>query len=275
MNHPSFSSSLFGLKTLVEQRELLFQFTRRSLTQDTKGSVLGVLWVILKPLMLLSLYVFVFGYIFEGKFTELDEESRPVYAIGIFVGLNVIHFLGEILAASSRSITDNRGLVKNAIFPLEILPAAMVGKAAIEFAVTSALMIASLLLFGIHPGLNALWFFPIAFGLITLGLGIAYTLATFGVFLRDISQITQVASMGLLFASAVFYPVDKIPPAAWTILKFNPALIAVDVLRSTVIWNQPLTFNGQILYYFVSAIGCYMLGYYAFSKYKRNFVDYM
>ncbi len=273
VNKPS--STLFGIKPLIEQRELLIQFTKRVLLQESKGSALGVLWLVLKPLLLLSLYVFVFGYIFEGKFTDSHEESRPIYAIGIFVGLNVIHFLGEILAASPRSIIDNQSLVKNAIFPLEVLPTAMVGKASIEFVITSTLMIIGLLVFGIRPGINALWFFPISFGLILFGQGLAYALATFGVFLRDISQITQVASMGLLFASAVFYPVSKIPPAAWAILKFNPALIAVDAYRSTVLWNQPLAFNGQIVYFFVFSIGFYLLGYNAFSKYKRVFADYM
>ncbi len=269
------TSQLFGLRILLKERELLIQFTKRALTQETKGSALGLTWLVLKPILLLSLYVFVFGYIFDGKFTDLEEETRPMYAIGILIGLNVIHFLSEILATSSRSIIDNHRLVKTTVFPIEVLPTSMVGKAAIEFSITSILMFIGLFAFGIQPGINAWWFIPITLALVLWGQGLAYMLATFGVFLRDISQITQVASMGLLYASAVFYPVSLIPAAGWAILKFNPALIAIDAYRSTVLWNNALPINNQIIYFFASSIGFYLIGYYVFSKYKRVFPDHI
>ncbi|MCH6258078.1 ABC transporter permease [Puniceicoccaceae bacterium K14] len=265
------------MKTYFENKDLLLQFTQREITNETKGSAMGAAWLVLKPLFLLGLYVFVFGYIFDGKFSERPEETQQIHAIGIFVGLNVIHFLADILGTCPRCVVDNSGLVKRTVLPLELLPVSQVGKAGFEFLVTSTLMIVGLLVFGLVPGVNALWFFPLTISLIFLGLGIAYLLATIGVYFRDITQVTQVASMGLLFASAVFYSVDmlKQTPVAWSILQFNPALILIDAFRSTILWNEPLHFGTQLVYYFAFCISTYILGFFVFEKNKKKFADHM
>lgn len=138
-------------------------------------------------------------------------------------------------------------------------------------------MIVGLVSFGLRPGINALWFFPLSLSILFLGLGLSYLLATVGVYFRDITQVTQVASMGLLFASAVFYSIDVLQetPIAWSILRFNPALIVIDAFRNTLLWNEPLEFNLQITYYFASCIALYLIGYTVFTKRKKQFADYM
>jgi len=83
----AFATDLWG------QRELLWQFTVRNVELRHKGSHLGLIWSFLNPLLMLGLYVLVFGYIFGGKFGVLPNETRVDYAIGIFFGLTLFQFL--------------------------------------------------------------------------------------------------------------------------------------------------------------------------------------
>ena len=110
-------------------RELLWQFTLRNVELRHKGSHLGLIWSFLSPLLMLALYVLVFGYIFGGSFGVIRGETRVDYALGIFIGLTIFHLLAETLALAPSLIVGNPNFVKKVVFPLEILPAANVGAA--------------------------------------------------------------------------------------------------------------------------------------------------
>src|ERR1700741_2184075 len=79
-------------------RELLWQFTLRNVELRHKGSHLGLVWSFLNPLLMLGLYVLVFGYIFGGRFGILPNETEKDYALGIFIGLTLFNFFAEVLA---------------------------------------------------------------------------------------------------------------------------------------------------------------------------------
>lgn len=76
-------------------RELLWQFTLRNVELRHKGSHLGLIWSFLSPLLMLALYVLVFGYIFGGSFGVIRGETQVDYALGIFIGLTIFHLLAE------------------------------------------------------------------------------------------------------------------------------------------------------------------------------------
>ena len=109
---------------LWPHRELLWQFTVRQVELRHRGSHLGLLWAILNPLLMLGLYVLVFGYIFGGRFGILPDETRIDYALGIFFGLTLFHFFAEVLTIAPTLIIANPNFVKKVVFPLAILPAA-------------------------------------------------------------------------------------------------------------------------------------------------------
>lgn len=262
-----------GFATLYAHRELLAELIKRHLSQEHKGTFVGAAWILVRPLLLLALYVFVFGFVFESRFDDTGDEAPATFALGVFLGLSIIHFLSEIIAASPRSIADNPRMVKKVKMPVELIPAAIAANAAVHFCISLALAMVGLLIFGHPPTWHALWAIPIVLCLGLAGLGIAYLFATIGVHLRDITQINPVLTMGLLFASAVFYPIDKIPPLAWEILRFNPALLAVEGLRQSLLWGQPLHLGAPALYFATLCLALYATGYLCFQKAKPTFAD--
>jgi len=220
---------------------------------------------------LLALYVFVFGFIFNGSFGR-PNETRVEYALGIFLGLSLFHFLGETIGQSPSLIVANPNFVKKVVFPLQVLPAAAVGASLIHLGISLGLILTGIAVFG--PGLTAgvFWLPVILFPLALLGLGIAWFVSALGVFLRDIAQITQFVSMALMFASAVFYPTDQIPAAAWQILRFNPLLLAVELSRDAVLWHEALNFR-QLGYLYAVGLASAFAGLATFRKLKPAFAD--
>ena len=95
------------LLLLNMRRDLLWQFTKRNIQSGFRGSLLGVFWVVLSPLLMLALYTFVFGVVFGGSFEQLNAEGHLVrkdgasYALGIFLGLSVMSLISGTLSSVS------------------------------------------------------------------------------------------------------------------------------------------------------------------------------
>ncbi|MDB6166359.1 MAG: sugar transporter permease [Lacunisphaera sp.] len=256
---------------LWAQRELLWQFILRNVELRHKGSHLGLVWSFLNPILMLGLYVLVFGYIFGGHFGILPNETKVDYALGIFLGLTLFHFFAEVMAIAPSLIVGNPNFVKKVVFPLEILPAASVGGAVFHLMISLGLALLSLLLFDRGLPLSTLWLPVIILPLILLGLGTSWLFAALGVFFRDISQVMQFLSMVLMWTSAVFFTAQKYP-AAWPYLRFNPLLLAIDLTRDAALWARPLNYVHLSYLYGTSLVLCYV-GHCAFHRMKPAFAD--
>ncbi len=253
-------------------RELLWQFTLRNVELRHKGSHLGLVWSILNPLLMLGLYVLVFGYIFGGKFGAQAYESRLDYALGIFLGLTFFHFIAEVLGVSPAIIISNPNFVKKVVFPLEILPAASVAAAAFHMLISLGLVLLGVWLLG--PGLHwgILWLPVIFIPIILFCLGAGWFISALGVFFRDVGQVMQFLTMALMFASCVFYSAKTIPAWAWVYMRFNPVLLAIELARDAVMWQLPLNLTRLAYLYLAGFAACY-LGHAAFRRMKPAFAD--
>ena len=270
---PSSSRSPFAFATdLWRQRELLWQFSLREVELRHKGSHLGLIWSLLNPLLMLSLYVFVFGYIFNGRFGILPNETRVDYALGVFLGLSIFQFLAETIAISPNLIVVNPNFVKKVVFPLEILPASSVSAATFHLLISLTLVLLGVAIFGEGLGAGVLWLPVIVLPIAFFALGLAWIIAALGVFLRDLSQITNFLSLALMYASAVFYPAHKIPAALWQVLRFNPLLLAIEESRNAVLWHQPVNLHHLAYLYAVGFAACYF-GHLIFRRLKPAFAD--
>ncbi len=258
---------------LWRHRRLLWQFTLRNVELRHKGSHLGLAWSFLNPLLLLALYVFVFGYIFGGTFrTEGEPESRIEYGMIVFLGLAIYHFIAEVISVSPSLIVGNPNFVKKVVFPLEILPASAVGTAVIHFGITLSLVFVGAWLSGLNITAAALWLPIVLVPLLAMTLGLALLLSALGVFWRDVGQITQFVLLGLMFASAVFYPVWKIPAEAWAILKFNPFLHVIEESRSVTFWGESPS-PMHLAYLYAAGLAAVVLGGAAFRRLRGSFAD--
>jgi lipopolysaccharide transport system permease protein len=257
---------------LWRQRQLLWQFTQRSVELRHKGSHLGLVWSILSPLLILGLYMLVFGKFNGNRFGVLPNETTTDYGLGVFLSLTIFHFISEVLAVSPSLITSNPNFVKKVVFPLEILPAASVGGAAFHMVISLGLVVCGIQFIGRGLHVGILWLPFILLPLFFLCLGIAWSVSAVGVFFRDIGQLTQFATLGLMFASCLFYPASRVHGTAWTILRFNPVLLAVELARNAALWDRPLNFKHLSYLWLVSLLAC-TLGYAFFKRTKSAFAD--
>lgn len=264
---------LTPFRLLWAHRELLHQFTRRTIEARHKGSVLGVVWTVLTPLLSLALYTFVFGYVLGARYNQVPNETKFDYPLGMFLGLVLFQFLGEILGQSPATIVTQPNFVKKVVFPLEILPVAVVGAAAFNAAISLGLALLGVLVLG--PGLDphALLLFAILPPVLLIGLGCAWFLAAFGVFVRDIANAMPFLIQVLVYTSFVFFPLSMVQgTAAWSILRFNPLLHAVEATRRTVLWHQSANVDSLIFLWLAGIVVCYA-GYAFFAKTRGAFAD--
>lgn len=140
-----------------------------------------------------------------------------------------------------------------------------------------SLMLVMLGIVFLGPGLTPLaWWLPvILFPVVLLALGLSWLFSALGVFFRDVAQLMQFFTMVLMFASAVFYPAEKIvnsTPAVWTVLRFNPVLLVIELARDATLWARPINLHHMLYLYAVSALVC-VLGHAAFRRMKPAFAD--
>jgi lipopolysaccharide transport system permease protein len=253
--------------------DLLWQYTKRGVAARHKGSYLGSLWPVLTPLLMLGLYTTVFGFIFGGSFGVSATETRLDFALALFVGLNTIHFVCEIIGAASSVVVGAPNLVKKVVFPLTILPVSTVGIALTNHLISMVLVFIGIGILG--PGLswNMLLWPLILLPMVVMGLGLSFLLSAFGVFIRDISQLTSFVSIVLLYCSAVFFPLSKVVPTPfWKVLKFNPVIHAIEMSRHSLIWNMPLGLK-PMLYLYSSSFLILLAGFFIFKKFRPAFAD--
>lgn len=264
-----------AVSDLWRHRALLWQFTLRNIEVRHKGSHLGLIWSFLNPLLLLGLYVFVFGYVFNGRFGVLANETRIDYALGLFVGLSIFQLVAEVIGVSPMIIVAQPNFVKKVVFPLEILPVAGVGASVFHFFISIVLVTLGIALVG--PGLSwsALWLPVIMFPVVLFVVGMAWLIASVGVFFRDIGQAAQFLSQVIMFASAVFYSAARVRETsafAWSILRFNPVLVAIEEIRDVLLWNQPLNDRHLLFLYCCGLVG-FWAGHAVFTRLKPAFAD--
>lgn len=266
-------AKLFGL--LLKHRDLVWQLTYRNIAQEVKGSYLGILWTLINPLLMLTVYAVVFGVIFGARFPESPNPGPVDYVLGLFLGLTLYSLVADMLAFAPRLILGNPNYVKKVVFPLEVLPAAATGAALYRFCVTLVLLLLGVLLFGEGLTWHAILFPIAAFPVVLIALGLTFLASGLGVFFRDLAQITGVLSMILLYASGVFYAAVKVKefaPDIWVWLQWNPILLSIESCRRVLLWGM-LPEPWHVIYSWIFGLVMCLVGYACFSKLRPSFAD--
>jgi lipopolysaccharide transport system permease protein len=258
---------------LWRHRDLLHQFTRRTIEQRHRGSFLGFLWAVLAPLLSLALYGFVFGIVLHQRYNQLPDETEFDYPLGLFLGLVLFQFLGDVMAQSPATIVTQPNFVKKVVFPLEVLPIAVVGASAFNALVSLGLAIVGVLFLAHGLDWHALWLFAILPPVILVGLGGAWFLSAFGVFVRDIANAMPFLVQVLIYTSGVFFSVTTMQHSGfWPLLRLNPLLHAVEATRRTVLWHLPPSLHSLLFLWIAGFVICFA-GYLFFNKTRHAFAD--
>lgn len=258
--------------SLWRHRELIVGMTKREVIGRYKGSVMGLLWSFLNPVLMLAVYTFVFSFVFKSRWQAGVEENHSQFAIILFVGLIVHGLFAEVLNRSPMLILSNVNYVKKVVFPLEILPAITAGAALFHSLVSlSVLLIAGVIFNGSLPWTVVL--VPLVLlPLLILILGLAWMLASLGVFVRDIAQTVGILTMMLMFLAPVFFPSSALPEQFRPLIQANPLTLIIEQAREVLIWGRLPNWSALGLYLLL-ACGVAWLGFAWFQRTRKGFAD--
>ncbi len=254
------------LKELYSYRELLWMWALREIKVRYKQSVLGAVWAILQPLVLMSLFTLVFSY-----FTRVPTDGLP-YPIFSYTALLPWTFLATSVTFAVPSLINNMNLVTKIYFPREILPLASVIVALIDFFIASLVFLGLLILYQVPLQFSFLWV-PILLAIqVALTLGIVFFLSALSVRYRDIRFVVPLGLQIWMYASPIIYPASLVPERLRAIYMLNPMAGLIDSYRSVVLQNAMPRVQYLTTSAFISAV-LLVAGYAYFKQSEIEFAD--
>src|SRR5438105_297456 len=250
--------------------DLVVSLTKRELAARYKGSVLGIVWALLTPVVMIAIFTFIFAGIFKAKFGA--SNSQWDYALYLFCGLLPWNAFQESLQLSSNTIVSHANLVKRVVFPLETLPVAQTLAALVnQLFGTAVLVLASLL---IHRDLHvtALLLPLLLVPQLIATLGAAWLLASIGVFVRDVVQGVTLALMAWMYLTPIIYPETLVPLRYRRFVNLNPFTPLVRNYRRLLLDGQAPDWRG-LAYFAAFAVVSFFVGYWWFARTRKNFAD--
>lgn len=267
-----FYSSPLAMMTSVWRNKYLIKTTAiREVQGRYRGSLMGIVWSLLTPLFMLTVYTFVFSEIFKAKWHG-GSASKGEFALVLFAGLIVFNFFAECLNKAPQIIIGNVNYVKKVVYPLEILPVVSLLSALFQLVISLFVwLVAYCVFFGI-PHLTVFYFPLVLVPLMLITLGISWFLAAMGVFLRDISQFIGLLTTALMFMSPVFYSADILPENFRRMMYLNPLTTVIEQTRNILYWGK--TPNFEVLgIYWLASFAIVWLGFVCFQKTRKGFAD--
>lgn len=260
---------MYTISAVVGHRRELFATTLHELKGKYAATMLGFVWPVVFPLLFLSAYALVFLYVFKVKPADLTSKE---YLLVVFTGL--VPFLGfsEALSNGTSSVIENKGLVKNTMFPIELVPvkAVLLGKVTmlvglifvvIYLAVTGKVTLHLL-------GLPLVLLLHLAFAV-----GLAWLISSIAVVVRDIAQVVSVSILMLMLLSPIAYLPSMVPPQLLLLFSVNPLYYIISAYRWALL-GLPMS-NQDSVIFVVMCIGSLLLGGWFFARMKTVFADFL
>jgi ABC-type polysaccharide/polyol phosphate export permease len=250
---------------LVRYRELFSNLFRRDFQAKYKGSALGVLWSLLNPLILLGVYLLVFGVILPGP-------QIPHYALYLLAGLACWTFFATSMQSAARSLVDAAELVKKVRFPRQLVAFSMVATQAVTFVVMVAILIVLSLVF-VPEARSTVWaVVPLAVLFAGLVAGLALLVACANVLFRDVEHILAAALLPWFFLTPVLWSFATLPAKAkehtvlLDVLRWgNPIAPPISAVRDAL-WSGSLPRLADVVYLVVAAVLALLLGALVFRR---------
>lgn len=260
------------IKTSWQNRYLLKQLVLREIIGRYRGSILGIFWSFLTPVLMLLVYTFVFSVVFKMKWGIGGQESTGQFAMMLFVGIILHSMLAEVFTRAPHLITGNVNYVKRIVFPLEFFPIVIMGAALVHALISFIVLVIAMLIFGIQIQLSTLLLPIVILPFVLLLSGIAWSLAAFGVYLRDIGQFIGMLVMVFLFLAPIFYPLSLIPEHLQPWMYLNPLTLVIEQTRGIILLGEMPNWHHWGIYLGI-AIPVAWIGFVIFQNARRGFSD--
>ncbi|EKZ95731.1 polysaccharide ABC efflux pump, inner membrane subunit [Cupriavidus sp. HMR-1] len=258
------------LRAVLQQRHLFTQLVRRDIVGRYRGSLFGIVWAFLNPLLMLSLYTIVFGMFLRTRWA--GSQNSFEFSVVLFAGLILFNFFAECINRAPMLVVANANYVKKVVFPLEMLAWVAVGTAFFHTVISLIVwVIFSTLVYGtVHW---TLVYLPlILVPLIFMTIGLVWIVSSLGVYLRDIGQVIGVATSVVMFLSPIFYPVDTLPESFRALLLMNPLTFLIEQARLVMLGGGTPDIS-TLAIYMASSIAFAWLALAWFQHARKGFAD--
>ena len=281
------------LKDLWSNRELLILLIRSELKVKYKDSVLGYVWSMLNPALVLTIYYVVFKII--------ARNHQPNFAIWLFAGLLAWNLFNVAAMSATSVVVGKAGIVKKVAFPRELLALSVVGVSMVLFAIQAVVLVAALLLFGIAPDFTFVAILPLAIvTLVVFTSAVSIFLSAVNVYLRDTQHLTEVLLMAWFWATSIVYTYGQIflsgeqknhPSLNWLQYVFlcNPITPIVMTFQRAIYGVTQYTYQGKVYHVLPTwglgtyaalvgvvlavSIGLFLLALIVFGRLEGNFAE--
>lgn len=217
---------------LTNSRYLLGQLVKRDVLLRYRGAMFGVAWVFLNPLIMLAIFAYVFGQVFQARWPQ--QESGAPFWLVLYSGLIAFNIFAEAITRATGAVRTYPSYVKKIIFPVEILPLVPLGAALVHGAFNLLILLAALAITG-NLSLTVI-LYPLAIlPLLLLALGLSWFFGAWGVFIKDMSQIVPPFVQMLMFLSPVLYPASAVPEMLRPIYQYNPLGVVIESCRNAAL----------------------------------------
>ncbi|OAE41226.1 sugar ABC transporter permease [Brucella intermedia] len=258
-------------KMFFGQWGLILSLSQREVIGRYRGSIFGLLWSFINPLLMLVVYTFVFSVVFKARWVG-GSESKTEFALALFTGLMVFNLFAECVIRAPGLILSNVNYVKKVIFPLEVLPVVSLISALFHYCISLIVWVIFYFVFFGTPDLGV-FLLPVAlFPFCLLILGVTWFLSSLGVYLRDISQIIGVLTTVLMFLSPIFYPIEALPEVYRPLMELSPLTTMVVQVRDLMLWGKGMNWSVWTTQLIVSSMVAW-LGFAWFQKTRKGFAD--
>ena len=251
-------------KKIYNYRELLKTNVKKEIRGRYKNSILGIMWSFLNPLLQLAVYSIIFGALLAG--------GDKTYHIYICVALIPWTYFTTAITQSAFTVIGNADIIKKVYFPREILPISVVTSGAVNFAISTIIILA----FVIFSGIGLSWyllFYPFILLIqFILLLGISFIVSSVTVYFRDLEHIIGVVLMAAFYATPIVYKLEQLPANLQIIMQLNPMTHLINAYRDIFYYHQMP--NMQILCILLAlSILLTVIGYFIFKKLQKGFAE--
>lgn len=251
-------------KSLYEYRELLKTSISKDIRGKYKNSILGIIWSFLNPLLQIAVYAIVFPLIMKS--------DLPNYTVFLCCGLIPWNFFSSAISRTSFTMIENGNIIKKVFFPRQILPISVVTSEAVNFMISTVIILAFVLAYGMGITQFIIFYPLVLLVQYLLLIGISFIVSSVTVFFRDLQHFIGIALQLLFYATPIVYASNTIPENFQWILKFNPMTYVINGYRYIFYYQQAPDFVSLLIVLGISIILC-VVGYMIFNKLQRRFAE--
>jgi len=227
-------------RTLYRNRFLLIDMAMRDIKDQYLGKGLGVLWAVIQPVFLIAVYIFAFVYVFKIRLSTAGEIPIPAGDMTLYIVSGIVPFFAvqNALMRSSGILIQNSNLVKQVVFPVEVLPAKVLSSTLLTQIICTGLLIIYILI-RFHSLSPLIILLPVVLVLqYAILLGCSYLLSIITPFFKDLSELISMVCTVLMYATPIFYSVEMLPEVIRPYMNLNPMAHLLYCYRDILCYNE-------------------------------------